>query len=210
MSRYVGVLSPRHGRHLLRIFARFAGWSYDEHHLIDVCRPRLRLLRPEVVVSDVSFSSQNHDQTRQDGALGAESFDTAAQAAREFADAQVADVWGTESGVEAARQALQDAYNTAREGFASEGDKLRDFDRKVVESEDDFKKTEDEVMRKFKGEEANMASIPFLASLVSSLGVPVHQAAGTLNTASTTPSSSTYSAGSQDSNNPVVSGSSDF
>ena len=210
MSRYVGVLSPRHGRHLLRIFARFAGWSYDEHHLIDVCRPRLRLLRPEVVVSDVSFSSQNHDQTRQDGARGAESFDTAAQAAREFADAQVADVWGTESGVEAARQALQDAYNTAREGFASEGDKLRDFDRKVVESEDDFKKTEDEVMRKFKGEEANMASIPFLASLVSSLGVPVHQAAGTLNTASTTPSSSTYSAGSQDSNNPVVSGSSDF
>jgi len=210
VSRYVGVLSPRHGRHLLRIFARFAGWSYDEHHLIDVCRPRLRLLRPEVVVSDVSFSSQNHDQTRQDGALGAESFDTAAQAAREFADAQVADVWGTESGVEAARQALQDAYNTAREGFASEGDKLRDFDRKVVESEDDFKKTEDEVMRKFKGEEANMASIPFLASLVSSLGVPVHQAAGTLNTASTTPSSSTYSAGSQDSNNPVVSGSSDF
>ena len=210
MSRYVGVLSPRHGRHLLRIFARFAGWSYDEHHLIDVCRPRLRWLRPEVVVSDVSFRSQNHDQTRQDGALGAESFDTAAQAAREFADAQVADVWGTESGVEAARQALQDAYNTAREGFASEGDKLRDFDRKVVESEDDFKKTEDEVMRKFKGEEANMASIPFLASLVSSLGVPVHQAAGTLNTASTTPSSSTYSAGSQDSNNPVVSGSSDF
>lgn len=161
-------------------------------------------------MSDVSFSSQNHDQTRQDGALGAESFDTAAQAVREFADAQVADVWGTESGVEAARQALQDAYNTAREGFASEGDKLRDFDRKVVESEDDFKKTEDEVMRKFKGEEANMASIPFLASLVSSLGVPVHQAAGTLNTASTTPSSSTYSAGSQDSNNPVVSGSSDF
>ena len=150
-------------------------------------------------MSDVSFSSQNHDQTRQDGALGAESFDTAAQAAREFADAQVADVWGTESGVEAARQ-----------GFASEGDKLRDFDRKVVESEDDFKKTEDEVMRKFKGEEANMASIPFLDSLGTLLGVPVHQAAGTLNTASTTPSSSTYSAGSQDSNNPVVSGSSDF
>ena len=197
-------------RQLPDIFARFAGWSYDEDHLIAVCRPRLRLFRPEVVVVDVSFSSQNHDQTRQDGALGAESFDTAAQAAREFADAQVADVWGTESGVEAARQALQDAYNTAREGFASEGDKLRDFDRKVVESEDDFKKTEDEVMRKFKGEEANMASIPFLASLVTSLGLPVHQAAGTLNTASTTPSSSTYSAGSQDSNNPVVSGSSDF
>lgn len=161
-------------------------------------------------MSDVSFSSQNHDQTRQDGAFGAESFDTAAQTAREFADAQVADVWGTESGVEAARQALQEAYNTAREGFASEGDKLRDFDRKVLDTEDDFKKTEDEVMRKFKGEEANMASIPFLGSLISSLGVPVHQAAGTLNPASTTPSSSTTSTGSQDTNNPVVGGSSDF
>ena len=155
-------------------------------------------------MSDVSFSSQNHDQTRQDGAFGAESFDTAAQTA------QVADVWGTESGVEAARQALQEAYNTAREGFASEGDKLRDFDRKVRDTEDDFKKTEDEVMRKFKGEEANMASIPFLASLISSLGVPVHQAAGTLNPASATPSSSTTSTGSQDTNNPVISGSSDF
>ena len=151
-------------------------------------------------MSDVSFSSQNHDQTRQDGAFGAESFDTAAQTAREFADAQVADVWGTESGVEAARQALQEAYNTAREGFASEGDKLRDFDRKVLDTEDDFKK----------GEEANMASIPFLGSLISSLGVPVHQAAGTLNPASATPSSSTTSTGSQDTNNPVVGGSSDF
>ena len=161
-------------------------------------------------MSDVSFSSQNHDQTRQDGAFGAESFDTAAQAAREFADAQVADVWGTESGVEAARQALQDAYNTAREGFASEGDKLRDFDRKVRDTEDDFKKTEDEVMRKFKGEEADMASIPFLASLGASLGMPIHQAAGTLKPTSTTPSSSTTSSDSQDNNNPVVSGSSDF
>lgn len=161
-------------------------------------------------MSDVSFDSNKHDQTRQDGALGAESFDTAAQAAREFADAQIPDVWGSEEGVEAARQALQDAYNSAREGFVSESDKLRDFDRKVLESEDDFKKTEDEVMRKFKGEEANMASIPFLDSLGTLLGVPVHQAAGTLNPASTTPSSSTTSTGSQDSNNPVVGGSSDF
>ena len=159
---------------------------------------------------DVSFSSQNHDQTRQDGALGAESFDTTAQAAREFADAQVADVWGSEDGVEAARQALQIAYEQVGRGFASEGVQFRDFDRKVLESEDDFKKTEDEVMRKFKGEEANMASNPFLASLVSSLGVPVHQAAGTLNPASTTPSSSTTSTGSQDTNNPAVGGSSDF
>ena len=108
-SYYKGYFLPERSSQLPSIFASLAGWSYDEHHLINVCGPRLRLFRLEVFVSDVSFDSDKHDQTRQDAERGGESLMTAADSIGTLADAQVESVWGEEAGVDAARRALQDS-----------------------------------------------------------------------------------------------------
>ena len=187
-SRNVGALSPRHGRHLLRIFARFAGWSYDEDHLIDVCRPRLRLLRLEVFVVDLSFDSNKHDQTRQDASSGADSLHTVAQAAEAFANAQVADMWGwEEQGVEEARQALISAYEAACRGFSSEGDQFRDFGKLVDAAEEDFRRAEEELVRLLAGTESDLASNPFIRKSMGLVGAQVRTAAGTLHHAAAAP-----------------------
>lgn len=139
-------------------------------------------------MSDVSFDSNKHDQTRQDGALGAESFDTAAQAAREFADAQIADVWGSEEGVEAARQALVSAYEAACRGFSSEGDQLRDFGKMVDDAEEAFMRAEEELVRLLKGTESDLASDLLIQKLAAgALGAQVLKASGTLPHATSTP-----------------------
>lgn len=171
MSRYVGVLSPRHGRHLLRIFARFAGWSYDEHHLIDVCRPRLRLLRPEVFVIDLSFDSNKHDQTRQDATKGAESLKTAADGIDTFADAQVESVWGEEAGVDAARRALQESYFTLRDGFNGEQEHVLNFGTKVDETEKSFRQMEEQNADYFSQAAAAMSQDPAVATAAAGSGV---------------------------------------
>jgi len=145
------------------------------------------LFRLEVFVIDVSFDSNKHDQTRQDGALGAESFDTAAQAAREFADAQVADVWGSEEGVEAARQALQIAYEQVGRGFASEGVQFRDFGKMVDEAEEAFRQAEEEIVRLLQGTESDMAYNPFLQKIAGTVGAQALTTAGTLDTSAETP-----------------------
>ena len=125
-------------------FATFSGWSYDEGHLIDVCRPRLRLFRLEVFVSDVGFDSNKHDLTRQDAQKGAESLKTAADGINTFADAQVESVWGDEAGVDAARRALRAAYQAVGEGYATESTIVLDFGGKVDESEAEFLRMEGE------------------------------------------------------------------
>ena len=76
-------------------------------------------------MSDVSFDSQKHDQTRHDAEQGGEHLGNAAKAAEAFAQAQTASVWGKEPGVEAARLALQAAYTGAGEGFAAKLYRLR-------------------------------------------------------------------------------------
>ncbi len=52
------------------VFAPLPGWSYDEHHLIDIRRLRLRFTFSEGRVSDVGFDSQKHGQTRHDAEQG--------------------------------------------------------------------------------------------------------------------------------------------
>ncbi|MFC2557463.1 MAG: hypothetical protein ACFNXV_06220, partial [Pauljensenia sp.] len=94
-------------------------------------------------MSDVSFDSQKHDQTRHDAEQGGEHLGNAAKAAEAFAQAQTASVWGKEPGVEAARLALQAAYTGAGEGFAAERARFTDFGAKVDQAEEDFTRTEE-------------------------------------------------------------------
>ena len=137
---------------------------------------------------DLSFDSNKHDQTRQDAGNGADSLHTVAQAAEAFANAQVADMWGPEEGVEAARQALQSAYDAVGRGFASEGDQFRDFGKMVDEAEEDFRRAEEELVRLLKGTESDLSSISFIQKLAAgSVGAQALKASGTLPHAAATP-----------------------
>lgn len=69
-SYYKGYFLPERSSQLPSIFASLAGWSYDEHHLIDIRRLGLRFTFSEGPVSDVGFDSQKHDQTRHDAEQG--------------------------------------------------------------------------------------------------------------------------------------------
>lgn len=138
-------------------------------------------------MSDVSFDSDKHDQTRQDAGTGADSLHTVAQAAKAFANAQVADVWGSEEGVEAARQALQIAYEQVGRGFASEGVQFRDFGKMVDEAEEAFRQAEEEIVRLLQGTESDMAYNPFLQKIAGTVGAQAITAAGTLDTSAATP-----------------------
>lgn len=136
---------------------------------------------------DLSFDSNKHDQTRQDAGSGADSLHTVAQAAEAFANAQVADMWGHEEGVEAARQALQSAYDAVGRGFSSEGDQLRDFGKMVDEAEEDFRRAEEELVRLLAGTESDLASNPFIRKSMGLVGAQVRTAAGTLHHAAAAP-----------------------
>jgi hypothetical protein len=147
------------------------------------------LFRLEVFVSDVSFDSNKHDQTRQDASNGADSLHTVAKATEAFANAQVSDVWGfEEEGVEAARQALVSAYEATCRAFSSEGDRLREFGKMVDEAEEDFRRAEEELVRLLKGTESDLAFNSFIQKIAAgSMGAQVRTAAGTLHHAAATP-----------------------
>ena len=169
-SYWEGYFLPERGSQLPSIFASLAGWSYDEHHLISVCRPRLRLFRLEVFVSDVSFDSNKHDQTRQDATKGAESLKTAADGIDTFADAQVESVWGEEAGVDAARRALQESYFTLRDGFNGEQEHVLNFGTKVDETEESFRRMEEQNAGYFSQTNAAMAQDPAVAAAAAGSG----------------------------------------
>lgn len=169
-SYYKGYFLPERSSQLPSIFASLAGWSYDEHHLINVCRPRLRLFRLEVFVSDVSFDSDRHDQTRQDAERGGESLMTAADSIGTLADAQVESVWGEEAGVDAARRALQDSYSTLRDGFKGEQEHFLDFGTKVDQSEEAFRQMEEQNAGYFSQTNAAMAQDPAVAAAAAGSG----------------------------------------
>ena len=128
------------------------------------------MFRLEVFVSDVSFDSNKHDQTRQDATKGAESLKTAADGINTFADAQVESVWGDEAGVDAARRALQESYFTLREGFTGEQDHVLNFGTKVDETEVSFRRMEEQNAGYFSQTNAAMAQDPAVAAAAAGSG----------------------------------------
>ena len=152
-------------------------------------------------MSDVSFDSNKHDQTRQDAEKGAESLKTAADGINTFADAQVESVWGDEAGVDAARRALQESYFTLRDGFNGEQDHVLNFGTKVDETEESFRRMEEQNAGYFSQTNAAMAQDTAVAAAGSGAGT----GAGSSGTAyQTSPSES------QDNTDPNAAGSSEF
>lgn len=156
----------------------------------------------EVFVSDVSFDSNKHDQTRQDATRGAESLKTAADGIDTFADAQVESVWGEEAGVDAARRALQESYFTLRDGFNGEQEHVLDFGTKVDETEKSFRQMEEQNANYFSQAAAAMSQDPAVAAAT---GSGAGTGAGSSGTAyQTSPSES------QNNTDPNAAGSSEF
>ena len=122
------------------------------------------MFRLEVFVSDVSFDSNKHDQTRQDAEKGGESLMTAADDIGAVADAQVESVWGEEAGVDAARRALQDSYSTLRDGFKGEQEHFLEFGTKVDETEESFRQMEEQNADYFSQAAAAMSQDPAVAA----------------------------------------------
>lgn len=161
------------------------------------------MFRLEVFVSDVSFDSNKHDQTRQDATKGAESLKTAADGIDTFAGAQVESVWGEEASVDAARRALRAAYQAVGEGYATESTNVLDFGGKVDQSEAEFLRMEEENAGYFSQASAALMQDPAVAAAAAGSGAGT--GAGS--------SASTYQAspsGSQDNTDPTAAGSSDF
>ena len=154
-------------------------------------------------MSDVSFDSNKHDQTRQDAEKGGESLTTAADGIDTFADAQVESVWGEEAGVDAARRALQESYFTLRDGFNDERRDFLEFGTKVDETEESFRQMEQQNADYFSQTNAAMAQDPAVAAAAAGSGAGT--GAGS--------SGSTYQASpseSQDNTDPNAAGSSEF
>ena len=128
------------------------------------------MFRLEVFVSDVSFDSNKHDQTRQDATKGAESLKTAADGINTFADAQVESVWGEEAGVDAARRALQGSYFTLRDGFNGEQEHFLDFGTKVDQSEKAFRRMEEQNAGYFSQTNTAMAQDPAVSAAAAGSG----------------------------------------
>ena len=161
------------------------------------------MFRLEVFVSDVSFDSNKHDQTRQDAEKGGESLTTAADGIDTFADAQVESVWGEEAGVDAARRALQESYFTLRDGFNDERRDFLEFGTKVDQSEEAFRQMEEQNAGYFSQTNAAMAQDPAVAAAAAGSGAGA--GAGSSGTAyQTSPSES------PDNTDPNAAGSSEF
>lgn len=161
------------------------------------------MFRLEVFVSDVSFDSNKHDQTRQDAEKGGESLTTAADGIDTFADAQVESVWGEEAGVDAARRALQESYFTLRDGFNDERRDFLEFGTKVDETEESFRQMEQQNADYFSQTNAAMAQDPAVAAAAAGSGAGT--GAGSSGTAyQTSPSES------PDNTDPNAAGSSEF
>lgn len=154
-------------------------------------------------MSDVSFDSSKHDQTRQDAEKGGESLTTAADGIDTFADAQVESVWGEEAGVDAARRALQESYFTLRDGFNDERRDFLEFGTKVDETEESFRQMEQQNADYFSQTNAAMAQDPAVAAAAAGSGAGT--GAGSSGTAyQTSPSES------PDNTDPNAAGSSEF
>ena len=161
------------------------------------------MFRLEVFVSDVSFDSNKHDQTRQDAEKGGESLTTAADGIDTFADAQVESVWGDEAGVDAARRALQESYFTLRDGFNDERRDFLEFGTKVDETEKSFRQMEEQNANYFSQAAADMSQDPAVAAAAAGSGAGT--GAGSSGSAyQTSPSES------QDNTDPNAAGSSEF
>ena len=115
-------------------------------------------------MSDVSFDSDKHDQTRQDAEKGGESLMTAADDIGAVADAQVESVWGEEAGVDAARRALQDSYLLLGDGFKEERNHFLEFGTKVDQSEEAFRQMEEQNADYFSQAAAAMSQDPAVAA----------------------------------------------
>lgn len=161
------------------------------------------MFRLEVFVSDVSFDSNKHDQTRQDAEKGGESLTTAADGIDTFADAQVESVWGEEAGVDAARRALQESYFTLRDGFNDERRDFLEFGTKVDETEESFRQMEQQNADYFSQTNAAMAQDPAVAAAAAGSGAGTG-AGSSASTSQTSPSES------QDNTDPNAAGSSEF
>ena len=161
------------------------------------------MFRLEVFVSDVSFDSNKHDQTRQDAEKGGESLMTAADDIGAVADAQVESVWGEEAGVDAARRALQDSYLLLGDGFKEERNHFLEFGTKVDQSEEAFRRMEEQNADYFSQAAAAMSQDPAVAAAAAGSGA----GAGSGSSAST---SQTSPSESQDNTNPNAAGSSEF
>ena len=161
------------------------------------------MFRLEVFVSDVSFDSDKHDQTRQDAEKGGESLMTAADDIGAVADAQVESVWGEEAGVDAARRALQDSYLLLGDGFKEERNHFLEFGTKVDQSEEAFRRMEEQNADYFSQAAAAMSRDPAVAAAAAGSGA----GAGSGSSAST---SQTSPSESQDNTNPNAAGSSEF
>ena len=148
-------------------------------------------------MSDVSFDSNKHDQTRQDATKGAESLKTAADGIDTFADAQVESVWGEEAGVDAARRALQESYFMLRDGFNGEQEHVLNFGTKVDETEESFRQMEEQNADYFSQAAAAMSQDPAVAAAAAGSGV----GAGAGSPASTN-ASNTWSTNSQGEDEP--------
>ena len=154
-------------------------------------------------MSDMSFDSDKHDQTRQDATKGAESLKTAADGIDTFADAQVESVWGEEAGVDAARRALQDSYLLLGDGFKEERNHFLEFGTKVDQSEEAFRQMEEQNADYFSQAAAAMSQDPAVAAAAAGSGAGT--GAGSSGTAyQTSPSES------QDNTDPNAAGSSEF
>lgn len=154
-------------------------------------------------MSDVSFDSNKHDQTRQDAEKGGESLTTAADGIDTFADAQVESVWGEEAGVDAARRALQESYFTLRDGFNDERRDFLEFGTKVDETEESFRQMEQQNADYFSQTNAAMAQDPAVAAAAAGSGAGTG-AGSSASTSQTSPSES------QDNTDPNAAGSSEF
>lgn len=121
-------------------------------------------------MSDVSFDSDKHDQTRQDAERGGESLMTAADSIGTLADAQVESVWGEEAGVDAARRALQDSYLLLGDGFKEERNHFLEFGTKVDQSEEAFRQMEEQNAGYFSQTNAAMAQDPAVAAAAAGSG----------------------------------------
>ena len=154
-------------------------------------------------MSDVSFDSDKHDQTRQDAERGGESLMTAADSIGTLADAQVESVWGEEAGVDAARRALQDSYSTLRDGFNGEQEHVLNFGTKVDQSEEAFRQMEEQNAGYFSQTNAAMAQDPAVTAAAAGSGAGAG-AGSSASTSQTSPSES------QDNTNPNAAGSSEF
>lgn len=154
-------------------------------------------------MSDVSFDSNKHDQTRQDAEKGGESLTTAADGIDTFADAQVESVWGEEAGVDAARRALQESYFTLRDGFNDERRDFLEFGTKVDETEESFRQMEEQNAGYFSQTNAAMAQDPAVAAAAAGSGAGTG-AGSSASTSQTSPSES------QDNTDPNAAGSSEF